>query len=173
MERTCINHSVDPFAPVSYLHLEVALVEKDIPTDISQADLVGFHNIKDLSPDASLGSLVTIGSSTEADPNLCRLKITSTVPVVQEHPAEGWIQISNIVGSGDTARDGVAAAFTKLRELLVENKADISSLVRIILYIRDMSEYKEINEEYSSNFGINPPVRVCVALGKENFPPGN
>lgn len=39
----------------------------------------------------------------------------------------------------------------------------MSDVVAITLYIKDMSNYSIINEEYATHFGkLNPPVRVCV-----------
>ena len=35
-----------------------------------------------------------------------------------------------------------------------------------------MENYAEINNIYVQQFGLNPPVRVCVALGDNNLPTG-
>jgi len=39
-----------------------------------------------------------------------------------------------------------------------------SKAVKIVLYLTDMSEFKEINTIYKNYFGLKPPVRVCVEL---------
>ena len=50
--------------------------------------------------------------------------------------------------------------------------SDLSCLVRVSLYVASMEEYPEINRAYTKYFGLNPPVRVCVALGPESLPKG-
>ena len=35
-----------------------------------------------------------------------------------------------------------------------------------------MENYSDINNIYVQQFGLNPPVRVCVALGDNNLPTG-
>ena len=32
----------------------------------------------------------------------------------------------------------------------------------VVVLVRDMSQYLDINKEYIRHFGLNPPVRVCV-----------
>ena len=93
--------------------------------------------------------------------------------MLKDWPGEGWVEISNIVGHGNSAEEGVKHAFTSLSQLLTDLGLDFSCLARVNLYIGDMANYAEINEEYVKNFGLNPPVRVCVALGKQHFPTGN
>lgn len=47
--------------------------------------------------------------------------------------------------------------------LVEEENLRISDIVAVSLYIKDMSNYKTINEAYVSWLGKrNPPVRVCV-----------
>lgn len=38
----------------------------------------------------------------------------------------------------------------------------MSAVLAVCLYIRDMSDYPQINKIYSQYFDVNPPVRVCV-----------
>lgn len=47
VKRTCVNHTTDPIAPVSYLHLdELKLVDKDVPKDLSQKERLEYHGVK-------------------------------------------------------------------------------------------------------------------------------
>lgn len=39
---------------------------------------------------------------------------------------------------------------------------DMSSLISVGLYIRDMTDYPKLNSVYGKRFDLNPPVRVCV-----------
>ena len=42
-----MNHTTDPFAPVSYLHLdELELVNKDVPEGLSQQQRLDYYGIK-------------------------------------------------------------------------------------------------------------------------------
>ena len=36
--------------------------------------------------------------------------------------------------------------------------------ITVIIYISDMSKFKEFNAIYSKYFGLKPPVRVCVSI---------
>ena len=45
-------------------------------------------------------------------------------------------------------------------------------LIRTKVYIDSMENYAEVNKIYTQQFGLNPPVRVCVALGSEYMPQG-
>ena len=38
----------------------------------------------------------------------------------------------------------------------------LRDLTLVTLLVRDISQYKEVNSHYVKNFGLNPPVRVCV-----------
>ena len=47
MKRTVVNHTTDPIAPVSYLHLdELELVDKDVPEGLSQQQRLDHYGIK-------------------------------------------------------------------------------------------------------------------------------
>jgi hypothetical protein len=48
----------------------------------------------------------------------------------------------------------------------------LERLARVVLFIADMALYSSINVAYSKYFNFNPPVRVCVALGRDKLPPG-
>merc|ERR1719414_2587669 len=59
VEKSVIEHSTDAFAPVSYLHIhKVQLSDKDIPENLSQAQLLAWHKITKNGPDNRLGDLL-------------------------------------------------------------------------------------------------------------------
>jgi len=177
VEMTCVNHSHDAFAPVSYLHLvEVKLKPKVMPPHLSQQDLLKLHNVSDLSPSAYIAPFQVSTTSECGAASLPPLKVCqvkSVVPDTGKSDAEaGWISIANIPGCADKPQVATLSAFNVCRSELSKLGTDLSCLAKVTLFIRDMADYAEINKEYSTVFGLNPPVRVCVAVGEENLPPG-
>ena len=59
-----------------------------------------------------------------------------------------------------------------LKKQLFTSGLSLLNLIRTHVYIDTMDNYAEINNIYSKHFGINPPVRICVALGSDNLPAG-
>lgn len=43
----------------------------------------------------------------------------------------------------------------------------IPYILKVGLFVRDLSTFKQLNAEYVKYFGLKPPVRVCVEI------PGN
>ena len=129
---------------------------------------------QDVSPAAFITDITSTVLSSNAsfcEPNRCQ--ITASEPtILKDVPSQGWVEIIDIVGQGATPREGVTEAFTALKRLLGDLETDLSCLARVNLYVGDMANYAEINTEYVKNFGLNPPVRVCVAVGKQNLPEG-
>jgi enamine deaminase RidA (YjgF/YER057c/UK114 family) len=92
--------------------------------------------------------------------------------VVMERPMPGWTEVLNIFGRGADAGEAVTAGLAALEAALAAQGRQLAELVRLVLYIVDMSSFAAINEAYSPHFGQNPPVRVCVAVGRDRLPPG-
>lgn len=75
----------------------------------------------------------------------------------------GWMWISGIEGYGATAREGMENVLEKINELLLLHNYKLSHVCYTTLYIRNMSDYINLNEAYSASFNFpNPPTRVCV-----------
>lgn len=75
----------------------------------------------------------------------------------------GWMWISGIEGYGQTAREGIENVLEKITELLHHHNYKLSHVCYTTLYIRNMSDYINLNEAYSESFNFsNPPTRVCV-----------
>ena len=148
-------------------------MDKNIPDTLSQPQLLAFHKIKDLSPERFLSDLVSVPADDQdfIEPTVCR--VISAEPELQvNHPEKDWMEIINIPGVGTSPGQGMLSAFSVLTEKLKECGTTTSCLSRIVLYIVSMSDYAELNKIYLEQFSVNPPVRVCVAVGAENLPKG-
>ena len=164
-------HSTDPFAPVSFLHLEVDLEDKGLPDGLTQEQLLSHHVSLDLSPSAYVKEIKPAKEGVCNDVQTCKFS-TSAYEVKRDHPREGWFDVLRVPGFGSTPAQGIISAFDTLKSILHQLDTDLACLARIILYIGDMESYALINEEYVKNFGLNPPVRICVAVGKKNLQAG-
>ena len=91
---------------------------------------------------------------------------------VPNSPEAGWTEILNVYGRGGGPEEGMAASLAALETILAQQGCQLAGLVRVVLYIADMADYPAINVAYARYFGLNPPVRVCVAVGRERLPPG-
>lgn len=91
---------------------------------------------------------------------------------LRDRPAAGWTEFLTISGHGDDPEAGMSAGLGALEEALRQEGLSLSGLVRLVLYIADMSDYAAINMAYGRYFRLNPPVRVCVAVGRDKLPPG-
>ncbi|OAD60574.1 ATP-binding domain-containing protein 4 [Eufriesea mexicana] len=84
------------------------------------------------------------------------------VPVVNRNQT-GWFWFGGIAGKHPDAKSAMREALEKLSSLVKKENLQISDIVAVTLYIKDMSNYISINEVYISCFNkTNPPVRVCV-----------
>jgi 2-iminobutanoate/2-iminopropanoate deaminase len=86
--------------------------------------------------------------------------------------AQGMIFVSGILPVNrerDLAiKDDIAAATTLVLEnmaaVLAEAGADLSQVVKVTVFLRDMAYYQEMNQVYARFFPENPPARSCVAV---------
>ncbi|XP_031368007.1 diphthine--ammonia ligase isoform X3 [Apis dorsata] len=84
------------------------------------------------------------------------------VPIVNKNQT-GWFWFGGIAGKHPDAKSAMREALEKLSSLVKKENLQISDIVAVTLYIKDMSNYISINEVYISCLSkINPPVRVCV-----------
>ncbi len=91
---------------------------------------------------------------------------------MMDSPKPGWTEVLNIIGRGADAGEAMTAGLAALEAALAAQGRQLAELVRLVLYIVDMSSFAAINAAYSRHFGQNPPVRVCVAVGRDRLPPG-
>ncbi len=133
--------------------------------------------IGDRSPARYLGDLSLCAEAVH-DPSTPPLEeVTFTdgkeaETLVMDSPKPGWTELLNILGRGADAGEAITAGLAALQAALAAQGRQLAELVRVVLYIVDMSCFAAINEAYSRHFGQNPPVRVCVAVGRDRLPPG-
>ncbi|CAK9817189.1 Diphthine--ammonia ligase [Anthophora plagiata] len=84
------------------------------------------------------------------------------VPVVNKNQT-GWFWFGGIAGKHPNVRSAMKEALKKLSSLVKKENLQMSDIVAVTLYIKEMADYVAINDVYTSYLGkTNPPVRVCV-----------
>ncbi|XP_044020531.1 diphthine--ammonia ligase isoform X2 [Aphidius gifuensis] len=82
----------------------------------------------------------------------------------------GWYWFGGIVGKNIDCQLAMEEALDKLSNLVENEAIEMTNIVGVTLYIKDMSKYSIINQVYQSKFSqTNPPVRVCIECPL-NFP---
>ncbi|KAL1131383.1 hypothetical protein AAG570_011000 [Ranatra chinensis] len=134
---------------------------EDYITDIDQADLT------DTEPETGGEELVSVQQSEDTCP-LLEIKESGPAPIKPSIITNniGWSWIGGIVGENTDLSLATSNAVNKLKSVLIENGLNLSHLVCVCLYVRDMSEYTSINNAYLSIItGPDPPVRICLGTG--------
>jgi len=171
-----VTHSQDAFAPVCLLVQKLCFQEKEkFFIDKSHLELVdkalAGTNISSLDPleycapfhQLSNTAHLSEGETEEVD-------LREAEQGFSEEPG-GLFRVMNIAGSGETGADSIEDAFNKLETILRGNAASLSQVVKVVMYVDSMQNYAAMNAQYNKHFGLNPPARVCVGLGKEKLPP--
>lgn len=72
--------------------------------------------------------------------------------------------IDNVTSKKETVSQQTEDVFHKLEELLQQHQESLSSIQHVVLFVRDMSTFAEINSVYEPFFSKTflPPSRVCV-----------
>ncbi|KAF6204719.1 hypothetical protein GE061_018880 [Apolygus lucorum] len=175
-----VIHSNDAIAPVGYLNFtKFRLVDKEgVDGSSSLLDRLKICHIKtaeDYIVDIDQAELTDTDSDVadsddqamETDP-LLEIKEHEPTPCTPSviTNSSGWTWIGGVVGEHPDLPQATICALDKLNGLLVERSLDISKLVSVTLYVRDLSQYAAINASYSSVIpGPNPPVRVALGTG--------
>ncbi|KAL7291284.1 hypothetical protein TKK_0014889 [Trichogramma kaykai] len=77
----------------------------------------------------------------------------------------GWYWFGSIVGRNSEPKLAMAEALDKLIDLVKRENLDISDIVAVTMFLKDLSTYADINEIYVSKLAkVNPPVRVCTEI---------
>jgi 2-iminobutanoate/2-iminopropanoate deaminase len=81
-----------------------------------------------------------------------------------------WLIVSGQIGARDGAlvAGGVVAqaeqALTNLAQLLGDEGASLSQVVKTTVFMADIDDYKAINDVYAAAFGDHRPARSAVAV---------
>jgi len=78
----------------------------------------------------------------------------------------GQIAISQTTGKlVDTSFElELAEVMKNVKTILTEAGSDLSSVVNVIIYLKDMDRYAEFNKLYVSYFNAPLPARTCIAI---------
>jgi 2-iminobutanoate/2-iminopropanoate deaminase len=61
-------------------------------------------------------------------------------------------------------------ALENVKEVLEAAGTSMRKVVRVMVFLTDMSDYDQMNEVYEKFFGDNPPARFCVGVSKLAHP---
>jgi 2-iminobutanoate/2-iminopropanoate deaminase len=77
-------------------------------------------------------------------------------------------EAKNIVGADIASQ--TRQCLENIRAILESTGAAMSQVVKTTVYLKDMGDFKQMNEVYKDFFQIDPPARACVEVSKL---PGN
>jgi len=61
-------------------------------------------------------------------------------------------------------KEQTARIFKNLEEVLKASGADLASVVSVNVFLRDMKDFKEMNDVYSASFGEHKPARATIGV---------
>lgn len=127
----------------------------------------------------SLVGVTGIGLATKATGNPSKEKEVNNVVYDQDVPLfSGSTKLGNLVfiaGKGAHVEPFEIKAHTEivLKELekeLIKAGSSMEKVLKVTVYLNDISDYKGMNEVYKGRFGKNPPVRSTIAVAKGGVP---
>ena len=74
-----------------------------------------------------------------------------------------WLQTFDIELCPDLITDEIDLLMSKIQELLEHNHLGFNNITKVVLYIKKMSTFININQIYKHYFKFKPPTRICVA----------
>ncbi|KAF4530126.1 hypothetical protein B566_EDAN001383 [Ephemera danica] len=91
---------------------------------------------------------------------------------VQSNQA-GWCWVTGVAGKGSSCSEAMSDALNVLQDLLASQHLELSDVVGISLWVRDLQQFAALNAVFSTrlNHSWEPPVRACVeAALPDNWP---
>jgi 2-iminobutanoate/2-iminopropanoate deaminase len=93
-------------------------------------------------------------------------------PYSQAVEAGGFVFVSGQIpvdpGSSEVVRGTPARqterALRNLEDVLISAGCALDDVVQVTLYVRDLSNFESINQEYAKFFPVSPPARACVQV---------
>lgn len=67
---------------------------------------------------------------------------------------------------GETAAEQAERAILNLKAVLVRSGSELSHVIRVTLYLKDMKDFEEVNEVYGRHFIEMKPARTTVAVSQ-------
>ncbi|CUM68053.1 uncharacterized protein PRCAT00005768001 [Priceomyces carsonii] len=76
-----------------------------------------------------------------------------------------------LVGNGDVKVE-TKQVLENIKNVIEEAGSDFKNIVKVNIFITDMSKYKELNEIYALYFTDNKPARSCIEVKSIPIPNG-
>ncbi len=78
----------------------------------------------------------------------------------------GQIGIDPVKGnlSGDSIEEQTRRCIENIRNILISAGADLSSVVKTTVYLKNLSDFSKVNQVYESLFSRPYPARACVEV---------
>ncbi|XP_050540996.1 uncharacterized protein LOC126905392 [Daktulosphaira vitifoliae] len=183
-EFETVMHTNDVIAPVGYINFKKFCLLKKPNVDENQSfrdrlakysvrsPLAHLMDLDDLEIDLgtiadsdNLENITTDNSIDQIDGLMNAREIIETDSVSCIGYPTGWTWINSLVGYWEENKPPILVALEKLRDLLCKRNLELSDVVAVTLYVRDMTEFLKMNELYASIMcRVSPPVRVCVEI---------
>ncbi|KAK3728142.1 hypothetical protein QZH41_019449, partial [Actinostola sp. cb2023] len=174
-----VIHSDDAFAQVGYLQLNaVHLMEKHKVRLESEKSLD--QEIKEL-PEPYCGDPVDnvpgIVPNTESNCEHTKKNIGFSI-LTQEHYQEtilyndtnGYVWISGLKGYKQdnlTVQQITKTVMDKLKDKITLLNSSLDDVILMQLFVKNMSDFSQVNSVYKCYFPVNPPARACVEVDLE------
>ncbi|RJO66473.1 MAG: RidA family protein [Myxococcales bacterium] len=68
--------------------------------------------------------------------------------------------------TGQTAAEQTQRTMENIGGLLRAAGLDFSNVLKVVIYLKDLDEYQEVNEVYARYFPNNPPARAAVQVDR-------
>ncbi|HIA48701.1 MAG TPA: RidA family protein, partial [Candidatus Hydrogenedentes bacterium] len=72
-------------------------------------------------------------------------------------------------GSGiirGTIEEETHQTFSNIKTVLAAAGADLSDVVKVLVFLKDMDNFKAVNAVYAEYFPENPPARSCIEAAR-------
>ncbi|KAG0712640.1 Diphthine--ammonia ligase [Chionoecetes opilio] len=177
MKRIVVHKTemVETAGDVGYLNLtDIELVSKDIPEGTSQLEMVKASGLR--FPEDFLSDLKLAEEEQQAEDQAKERHIEDECDIAalrceEEEAWEGEGDQCPFVRTptGFSFMSTISSATTedaivKLKELLTGEDMAMRHVTSVKMYVQDMNDYMQLNNQYIRHFSVNPPVRVCVEV---------
>jgi len=128
---------------------------------------------------ASVAGLTGIGLAANAKTSFSEEKVADNITNFQDVPLfSGNTKLGNMVfiaGKGAhvapfTIENHTEIVLKELEKELLKAGSSMEKVLKVNVFLNDISDYKGMNEVYKGRFGKNPPVRTTVAVAKGGVP---
>lgn len=155
-----VNISEDEYAPVSHVYISKLGLE-DKEEKGGEFDLYEEEEYKDcMCMSSKFGNEYSI-SILPTENKVSRLQLLYR----GNHSFQtqlSWLKAYDNSPCPEIITDEMDSLLSHLEDLLKENGLTFDNVTKIVLYIKKMSTFVNINEVYKKYFKFKPPTRICV-----------